>query len=136
MAVKKTRNGGQWTESRFRSFIKSALRSASNRWPPKYETLKAARVEKGKYRCVGYNRSDHVVPVTIMHKRKRQRNIFVDHVVPVIPIGGFTSWDDCIERLFCEKKGLQVLCGTCHSAKTKQEKEERKLHGKSPTEPN
>ena len=40
----KTRNNGQWTEARYRSFVKSALRNASQRWPPKYETLSNAYI--------------------------------------------------------------------------------------------
>ena len=35
-------NDGTWTEGRFNSFIKSTLRSGSQRWPPKYKALNAA----------------------------------------------------------------------------------------------
>ena len=40
------RNGGKWTEARYRSFITSTLRAGSRKWPPKYETLNAAKTEK------------------------------------------------------------------------------------------
>ena len=33
----KLRNNGEWTEARFRSFIKGGLRSVSVRWPPRYK---------------------------------------------------------------------------------------------------
>ena len=47
----------------------------------------------------------------------------VDHIKPVVdPKKGFTTWDDFIDRLFCEKKNLQALCRGCHAKKTKEER--------------
>lgn len=120
----KIRNGGQWTEARFNSFIKSALRAASRRWPPKFQTLKDACIGKrldpatGKqsfrYRCAACN------------DIFKAKDVAVDHINPVVDTDGFKSWDDVIDRLFCEADGLQVLCHTCHSIKTANEKEMRK----------
>jgi len=46
----------------------------------------------------------------------------VDHIIPVIdPATGFTTWDAFIERLFCDRDNLQVLCTSCHDIKTKEE---------------
>jgi hypothetical protein len=115
------RNGGQWTESRFYSFVKGALRSASMKWPPKNEVKKAARIRRGVYVCKG---CDQAVPNSIKVEGKRINNVFVDHILPVIdPAVGFVSWDEVIERMFCEANGLQVLCKDCHDAKTKEERE-------------
>jgi 5-methylcytosine-specific restriction endonuclease McrA len=103
-----SRNGGEWTEARFKSFITSALRAASRRWPPKFAALKKALVGRktndktGKlaqhYRCVTCNK-DFV-----------GADVQVDH----------------IDRMFCELHDLQVLCKPCHKQKTQQEKEARK----------
>jgi ribosomal protein L44E len=49
----------------------------------------------------------------------------VDHIEPVVSSGGFTTWDDYIQRLYCSKDNLQVLCTKCHDAKTLTEKGER-----------
>lgn len=120
----KKRNGGNWTEARFHSFIKSALRSASSRWPPKYESLKKAFVDKRINKKTG-RLSKHF-------KCAMCKGIFptsavqVDHIDPVIPLTGFSSWDDVIERIFCEKEGFQVLCLSCHKIKTQQERTIRK----------
>ena len=38
---------------------------------------------------------------------------------------GFTTFDDYIERLFCEVDNLDVLCYDCHREKTDKETEER-----------
>lgn len=121
----KTRNGGEWTEARFRSFVVSALRAASRRWPPKYQSLKAAFVGKkvnaktGKmamhYKCAECKK--HFVAVDVQ----------VDHITPVVdPKKGFISWDVFIDRMFVEIDKLQVLCKPCHKVKTDEEKQQRK----------
>jgi 5-methylcytosine-specific restriction endonuclease McrA len=121
----KERNGGQWTEARFRSFVTSALRAASRRWPPKYKALKEAFVGRkvnaktGKlamhYECSECKQ--HFVAADVQ----------VDHIKPVVdPKKGFTTWDNFIERMFCEADNLQVLCKPDHKIKTDQEKLERK----------
>ena len=117
MNKEKPYNGGQWTEARFHSFIKGALRQASNRWPPKYEVKKAARMERGIYRCAGYKRRSHKV--------RHKDGVHVDHIDPIIPPEGFTSWDDVIARMFVEKDRLQVLCKACHNKKTADERKLR-----------
>ena len=123
----KPHNNEQWTVARYNSFIKSALRSASVRWPPKNNVKKAARVERGVYKCAGYKVKAHKVPASLPPQKeggKRVNNAVVDHIHPVInPKTGFVSWDDTIKRMFCEADGLQVLCHKCHSRKTMDEKE-------------
>lgn len=119
-------NGGEWTEARYFSFIKSGLRSASQRWPPKYKVLsgafvgsrinpKSGRIAK-HYKC---NSCQDAYPA---------KDVEVNHIIPVIPVTGFDSWDGVIKRLFCEEQGLEVLCKPCHKKITQQENEERKLN--------
>jgi 5-methylcytosine-specific restriction endonuclease McrA len=51
------------------------------------------------------------------------KNIQVDHAIPVVdPERGFVDWNTFIDRLFCEKENLSVLCKTCHENKTNSEK--------------
>ena len=116
----KTRCDGQWTEARYKSFIKSALRSAQRRWAPLNEVKKAARVSRGLYLC---NMCKETVPPTIKDGRKRVKNIAVDHISPIInPETGFTTWDECIENMFCERDNLQLLCKACHDKKSAEER--------------
>jgi hypothetical protein len=121
----KKRNGGEWTDARFRSFVTSALRAASRRWPPKFKALKEAFVGRktnkktGKlamhYKCAKCKK--HFVAADVQ----------VDHVLPVVdPKVGFVGWDSFIDRIFCEIENLQVLCKPCHKVKTEEEKAERK----------
>lgn len=115
-----------WTEGKFQSFIKSTLRKGSTRWPPRYEVLNDAKrgkrvnPETGRiaehYEC---NQCGMLFPA---------KCVVVDHISPVIPVTGFTNWDDVINRMFCSRLGLQVLCKECHRLKTKEENAQRKLY--------
>lgn len=53
----------------------------------------------------------------------------LDHKNAVIPLEGFRrgvwSWDEFINRLFCEQSGFQLLCSDCHKIKTDLEDEVR-----------
>lgn len=109
-----------WTEGRTHAFIVSVLRAGSRRWPPKYLTLEAAKTEKkinsktGRlaqhYRCAA------------CEKEFTNKDVQVDHIVPIVNANGFTSWDAYIDALFCGTENLQVLCIPCHKIKTKKEK--------------
>lgn len=50
-----------------------------------------------------------------------QSGVQVDHIEPV---GSTSSWDEFIEKLFCEADNLQVLCKSCHKKKSAAEREE------------
>lgn len=112
---------GQWTQAKFNSFIKNNLRSATRKWAPIQKCKKKAHVARGLYKC---DECGQEVPPTVFdeEKRKRVKNIFVDHIEPIIdPAVGFTTWDECIERMFCDSSNLQLLCKQCHSAKSQEE---------------
>jgi len=118
-----TRNNGDWTEARFNSFVKSQLRGGTNRWGPKQLAKKLANIRRGWYLCAGCTEE---IPTTLEERDKsgnRIKNVYVDHIDPVIdPAVGFTSWDDYIDRLYCEISNLQVLCKWCHDFKSKKER--------------
>lgn len=121
------RNGGKWTEARYRSFVTSTLRAGSRKWPPKYETLNAAKTEKKINKATGRLAQHYLC--AMCEQEYTQKDVQVDHIKPVIdPKKGFVSWDTYIDRMFCEGKNLQVLCKVCHAEKTKIEKEISKKH--------
>jgi len=115
----KTRNSGTLTESAFWSFIRSGLRQKSRWWKPIAECkAKAKRPYKGplkrqkfEYQC---NQCKNWFP---------DKKINVDHICPAGSLNSAQDLPDFIERLFCEVDNLQVLCETCHNAKTKSEKD-------------
>lgn len=118
MGKEKPYNSGQWTVARFNSFVKGALRSASQRWPPKYQCLNEAKTEKRINKALG--RLAQHYKCNSCKNEFVLKDVQVDHVEA---IGEFVSWDLVVERMFCEKDNLQVLCKTCHALKTKAERE-------------
>lgn len=134
----KTRCGGQWTEAKYKGFIKSTLRQATRKWGPINQCTKDARVSRGVYLCAGCK--EEITKTTLdPETRKRVNNVHVDHIEPVVdPEEGFTTWDECIERMFSEVENLQVLCTPCHKAITAEEnvvrKNSRGFYGTNPRE--
>lgn len=117
----------KWTEARLKSFIVSALRAATRRYPPKYEVLNEAKTEKRIN-----PKSGRLAQHFKCAKCKQEyvaKEVQVDHKQPVIdPKKGFVDWNTYVTRMFCEKKNLQVLCSTCHTIKTKKETEVAKKY--------
>lgn len=119
MSHEKPYCSGQWTLARFQSFIKSALRSASNRWQPKYAAKKAARVGRNQYKCA------------LCSKVAGNRDTHMDHINPVVdPVRGFAGWDEYVQRLFVEVDGYRCLCSACHAEVTAQQRLIRKANKK------
>lgn len=123
-SVAKPRNGGQWTEARFRSFIMSALRRAQ--WPVKYAAIKKAYVKDGINPQTGRPCKLHLCPdCKQLHPQSFMQ---ADHIHPVVPVTGFDSWDGVIGRLYCEIDGYRAICRTCHKAKSISENQQRKAN--------
>lgn len=113
------RCGNKWTEARFKTFIRSLLRSGTRKWGPIQEALKLARTRRGFYLCAECKQE---VPATIKVDSKRKKNAIVDHIKPITdPAVGFTNWHDYVENMFCEVENLQVLCLACHKVKCQEE---------------
>jgi 5-methylcytosine-specific restriction endonuclease McrA len=116
--VAKTRNAGTMTESAFWSFIRSALRQKSRWWKPITQTkLEARRAYEGpnkrqkfEYQCA---ECLNYFP---------DKKINVDHIIPAGTLKCADDLPGFVERLFCEKDNLQILCQRCHDIKTKNDK--------------
>jgi len=115
----------EWTPARKKSFIVSVLRGGSRRWPPKYETLNESKTEKKVNTLTG--RIAQHFRCASCGGEFPAKQVNVNHKVPVVdPEIGFTTWDDFIERLFCDKSLLEVLCVPCHKEVTEIENKARK----------
>ena len=116
------KNGGQWTDARFRSFITSALRNAHGRWGPKAVCKREAWIQRGVYRCAECGEEGPATLPPLEGRKRRRNNSCVDHINPVVdPMVGFTNWDEYIDRMFVELDNYQLLCYTCHKNKTYKE---------------
>lgn len=113
----KSRNGGQWTEARFDGFITSILRSGTRRWAPKYQAVNDAKTSIKINKTTG-RKAAHFKCASCKKDFPRTQ-IQVDHKEP---IGVCATWDEFINRLFCEAVNLQILCLICHAVKTKKER--------------
>lgn len=97
-----------------KKFVIAALRRVSFRWPGRSEAKKEARVGYGVYVC-------RVCGGLLGASEGR-----LDHILPVVPVRGFSDWDDYLYRLLPPSTGFQLLCEECHETKTRRENEERK----------
>ncbi len=123
----KEHNGGRWTEAAFHNFIRNNLRLASRKWGPFADCKKAAKVRYGVYKC---NDCKEEIKPKVLINGKKYDNVLVDHIEPIVdPYKGFEGYDIYIPRMFCEIDNLQVLCKSCHDAKSKIENEIRKENG-------
>lgn len=119
-AVKKSKPIEDWTEKKILVWLRSAMRSASRRYPPLYAALAAAKEpynvpstdksynarQKYSYRCAECNNLFSGKEVAIDHR---------------IDCGSLLSWDDLpgfASRLFCQQEDLDILCHPCHDVKT------------------
>ncbi len=88
-------------------FLIPVLRRATYRWKERGEALKAARIERGLYKCADCK------------NQFKAKEVQLDHILPVVdPKTGWIDWNTFITRLFVFKEGWQVLCSTCHDQKT------------------
>lgn len=101
-------------EKKFFTWLRSGLRNMSRRFPSIYEALADAKEpyvgenprQRFAYRCAACDGLFAAKGVAVDHR---------------IDCGSLASWQDVqgfIQRLFCTKEGLDILCHTCHDAKT------------------
>ena len=112
--VAKTRAGGRWSEAKFFGFIRSALRSASVRWPPKADAIRAARKP-----YVGPNkRQKWTCHCALCGKWHKLSDLQADHITPCGSLRCFDDLAGFVERMFCEQDGFRILCKPCHKTIT------------------
>lgn len=112
-----------------RGLIKGAIRRVFSRSELRKEALQLSRLE-GYYnaerprvtkwsRCPDCGES---TPTYLME---------VDHVIPVIGIAESLddlTWDQLVDRLWCDIQNLRAICKPCHSQKSTQENKERRIN--------
>jgi 5-methylcytosine-specific restriction endonuclease McrA len=114
--VPRTRGNNTMTEAGFWSFIRSGLRSKSQRWPPKYAAKAAAK------KSVTGKRHRFEYQCAKCTKWFKDKEVEVNHI---IPCGTLKSFDDLpvfVERLFCEQEHLEVICKPCHKLETAEQR--------------
>lgn len=113
-------NYTEWTTSRFWSFIRSALRAAYNKYPPKYEALRRAR------KPVTIGRQKWAYTCAECKQEFMQKDVQVDHIEPAGTLKEYSDLPEFVRKLFCSVDELQILCSTCHLEKTSEERKRNK----------
>lgn len=124
------------------SQIRSAIRRTFSRSPLVQDVLKSVRSEHDQYKKDGSLAKRKAVRYECAECRKlfMRTEVAVDHIEPVIPLDKeFADWDTFVNRLFCSKDNLQILCSyiikdkykhddelSCHHEKTQNERKLRK----------
>lgn len=119
-------------DSKKKQFIIAGLRKATYRWKARYECKNNAR--RGKQRNKN-NREVWVYECAMCKALFEDKQVQLDHIVPVVPVEGWDSWDGYLDRMFCGPEGYQVLCSvgatSCHKLKTQSENGIRKVNKKN-----
>ena len=107
------------------SAIRGAVRRAFSRSPIVREVLFSGRREVPKYNKDNTRAKKDSVQYQCNSCKEWVGStcVAVDHIEPVIDNEiGFQDWNTFINRLFCEKDNLQILCDSCHTVKSNAEK--------------
>lgn len=117
----KPRAGGQWSEARFWSFVRSNLRRAQ--WPPIYQAKKLAeRPYKGDNKRQKFEYQCAVCKNWFMGKE-----VQVDHIKPCGSLKKYEDLPQFVKTLYCEVDNLRVLCYDCHQKVTNEERNNTKV---------
>lgn len=106
-----------------KTWLTPKLRRLSYQWPYRAEAKKQARKERGLYECAECKRQG-------LNKLWKRNEVHMDHINPVVSLAGFASWDDHLNRLFCNPEQYQALCATHHELKTELENNIRNINKK------
>ena len=104
--------GGRWSEAKYKSFIRSALRRAWMRWPVRADALmEARRLAQGRSK-----RTRWEYYCSSCEKWFLGSEVEIDHIKEC---GDMTDMNQFIGTLFCEADELRVLCKGCHRVRHK-----------------
>lgn len=106
-------------DAKLKRFLIPLLRRKSLHWTGRQDAKRAARIERGFYRCQAC--------LQIFGPKE----IEMDHTRPVINVKtSWTNWDDYIHSLYCDQSNFAVLCKVCHLSKTQTENSLRSINKK------
>ena len=98
----------------FFTWLRSGLRSLSRKHAPIYEALAAA-----KRPYIGNNPRQKICYLCAKCQNTfSAKEVAVDHRLDA---GSLKGWEDVqgfMQRLFCGREGLDILCNNCHDVKT------------------
>lgn len=111
----KTRCNGTMTEAQYLSWIRSALRSKSLKWPPRAKAIELARRPyKGPNKLQKWE-----VQCALCKQWWKLKEVEVDHYpIEAGSIPNVQAIGEFCNNLYCETDNLRVLCIECHATHT------------------
>ena len=103
-----------WTTSRYWGFVRSALRKAWVKWPPRFNVIKESR------RAVKNKRHKWEVRCAVCKKWWQLKHIQVDHIEPVGTLKKYEHLPDFVRKLFVSSDKLRTVCKGCHQIISKK----------------
>jgi 5-methylcytosine-specific restriction endonuclease McrA len=122
--MKKTKVKKEWSPH---PYLVAAFRKVWYWSPERRHALSCAKIGKDQWQC----RTCHnvVVKEKYVTKKGRSRTRMTGSVDHIVPIGkqprSWSEYNEYLAKTFCSADNLQVLCKSCHSAKSKSEGKER-----------
>lgn len=120
-------------DKKFENKIMSALRKLTKQWGPILKAKKETKIGPELHKCplcegIIYTGKRSIDIIKVSYPEAIVGRMDTDHINPVIDIedsGKGKDWNKIINRMFCSEDNIQNICSTCHSHKTKQERELR-----------
>lgn len=120
--VERTRNGGTWTEARFFSEIRAALRQKFRYWVP----AQTAKI-RARRRYTGSGRRKYEYQCASCKQYYPEKEININHIVQIGSLRTLEDLPGFVERLCCESPDdYNILCRDCHRLETNKQREEKK----------
>jgi len=110
-----------------RNLIKGAIRRVFSRSALRIAVVNAAQIQHSD---ASRPRVKKWCLCAICKQPEAKSYVEVDHIEPVVKIDSSfedMTLDEFVDRLWCDIKGLQVVCESCHDKKTAEEQKVRKL---------
>lgn len=121
--VRLTRAGNTMTESEFRSWVLSGLRSRTRYWPPANAAWKLnTRPSQSSNKRLKIEHQCNICKEWFS-KAKMQ----LDHIKPIGGLSCLSKLQTWVERAFVEVEGYQKICKPCHKIKSRDERNEGRL---------
>jgi 5-methylcytosine-specific restriction endonuclease McrA len=111
-----------------RNLLKGAVRRVFSRSELRLRVLERGRIEHidpKRPRVTKWNRCESCQQPVASYQ------VQVDHIIPIVPVDSSLeamTWDELVDRCWCDEKMLQGLCAECHTNKTKAENAARKAY--------
>lgn len=106
----------EWTTARYWQFIRSALRKAWMKWPPKFQKMSEGR------RTVTGRRHKYENTCSYCKAWFPCKDLSIDHETPAGSLNRHEDLAGFVARLFVGVDKLNRLCKPCHHKKTQEER--------------